>query len=75
MESRIDSPNGISFLFPLIKFEKDLHDLGFNFCFFLNHDDKNLFCDYLIIDCRYAYYFSDDRKKRFLEFMQKNKKM
>ena len=75
LTSRIDSPNGISFLFPLIKFEKNLHDLGFNFCFFLNHDDKNLFyCDYLIIDCRYAYYFSDDRKNRFLEFMQKNKK-
>ena len=56
LSSKLNSPNGIAFLFPLVKFKKNLLDSGFNINFYTNVKNNSLFdCNFLIIDYRYLY--------------------
>lgn len=56
LTNKLNSPNGIAFLFPLVKFKKKFFENGFIFSFFSDINKKDLFeCNFLIIDYRFLY--------------------
>ena len=74
LAGKVDSPNGISFLWPFLKFKKDLFDMGYEIFIFFNHAEKRVFdCDILFLDCRYAYNFGESQELKLCDYIVKNK--
>ena len=59
---KLNSPNEVAFLYPLIRFRNKLLENGIKINFFSNLNQKNIFeCNFFVIDYRYLY---DDFEKK-----------